>query len=250
MGILAPKNAATIGFVAAIILTTGCKTVLREDLEKLPKNQAQIAQEAKTFLGIVVLKETPAGAEGVKIERILKASPAEKADLKPGDVIRILSGRAIASTADLEQALQEQGRGDEVELLITRKDLERNVKLTLTSFGDYNEIAVTRVTAYSKANSEDFPYLSPIVLIERQFVPENMWLEFFGQRVTERVLLYENVDIIAIPPFFSIYRVERTDRLSAERSQYFFQPFVYTNTGEVDVHMTKLAEGEEKYKRV
>jgi serine protease DegQ len=96
-------------------------------------------------LGILVQDLTPDVAQamgvnvshGAVIAQVLKNSPAQKADLKPGDVIEAIDGQPIHNGADLRNKVGLKDVGQTVSLSIVRdgKNLVREVRLTSKSVG-------------------------------------------------------------------------------------------------------------------
>jgi S1-C subfamily serine protease len=79
------------------------------------------------FLGVHALQVTPAAKEkGVTVDQgavvadVMHNSPAEKAGLKPGDVIVAVDGKAIADPVQLREAIHQAGVGKKVTLKIAR----------------------------------------------------------------------------------------------------------------------------------
>ena len=68
---------------------------------------------------------------GVKVARVQSDSPAEKAGVKPDDVILEFDGKKLNSVTDLQAVLAKKKPGDTVKLKIKRGDktLELKVKL-------------------------------------------------------------------------------------------------------------------------
>ena len=62
--------------------------------------------------------------KGAKITGTSEGSPAEKAGLKPGDVIVRFGGKAVTGLADLSYALRDKKPGDEVEVVVVREGKE------------------------------------------------------------------------------------------------------------------------------
>lgn len=68
---------------------------------------------------------------GVLILSVAKDSPAEKAELKAGDIILKIDGENIADTDDLSAVISDYGSGDEIEIEIKRKNKIKTVKVEL-----------------------------------------------------------------------------------------------------------------------
>jgi len=68
--------------------------------------------------------------KGALIVEVLKDTPAEKAGLKAGDIIKQVDDRKISDTDELSQALRDADR-DTVSITVTRKGVKRTVKAEL-----------------------------------------------------------------------------------------------------------------------
>ena len=68
-----------------------------------------------------------AQGEGVLITEVIEGTPAEKADLKAGDVIISVNGARVASVSDLSRELED----DVVELEIVREQRVQTVTADL-----------------------------------------------------------------------------------------------------------------------
>lgn len=69
--------------------------------------------------------------QGVLILDVEEDSPAQKADLKAGDVILELANRKVQALRDVSDLLADYDRGDEVEIKIKRRGEEQTVKVKL-----------------------------------------------------------------------------------------------------------------------
>ena len=72
---------------------------------------------------------------GAKITGTSAGSPAEKAGLKPGDVIVRFGGKTITGLEDLSYALRDKKPGDEVEVVVVREGKEMVLRATLDRRG-------------------------------------------------------------------------------------------------------------------
>lgn len=68
---------------------------------------------------------------GVKVTRVGAGTPAEKAGLKEGDVIRKFNGAGVANRDQVKEQLQQMAVGDEVVLDITRDGKEQTITFAL-----------------------------------------------------------------------------------------------------------------------
>ncbi|NMM25293.1 MAG: PDZ domain-containing protein [Phycicoccus sp.] len=111
----------------------------------IPSDQARktaeqlIATGKATHPVIGVMLDTTYAGEGVKIATgssngnppITKGGPADKAGLKPGDVIIKFDGRPIVGPDEFVVAIRAKSVGDVIELTTRRGTSERTVKMTL-----------------------------------------------------------------------------------------------------------------------
>jgi|SRR5665648_317935 len=111
----------------------------------IPSDQARktaeqlIATGKATHPVIGVMIDTSFTGEGVKIADgprngnapIIKGGPADRAGLRPGDVIIKFDGRPVTGPDEFVVAIRAKSVGDAVELTVRRGSTERTVKMTL-----------------------------------------------------------------------------------------------------------------------
>ena len=111
----------------------------------IPSDQARktaeqlIATGKATHPVIGIMIDTAYQGEGVKIADgprngrapITKGGPADKAGLRPGEVIIKLDGRPVTGPDEFVVAIRAMSVGEEVELTVRRGSTERTVKMTL-----------------------------------------------------------------------------------------------------------------------
>ena len=88
----------------------------------------------QALLGIVM--NQPNDTEHIKIEEVVAQSPAAKAGLKKGDIVRTVDGKAVAATEDVKIILLDKKIGDTVKVGIKRSqpifaDQELTIDVTL-----------------------------------------------------------------------------------------------------------------------
>ncbi len=84
----------------------------------------------RTWHGIV---GKASGRQGVVVEAVHEASPAETIGVKAGDVITRIGDLSVASQLDLERALLGRKAGDSVPLTIQRAGAEERLELSLAA---------------------------------------------------------------------------------------------------------------------
>ncbi|WP_024891097.1 Do family serine endopeptidase [Luteimonas huabeiensis] len=80
---------------------------------------------------------------GALVSEIVPGSPAEKAGLEPGDVIRSVDGTTIYQPSDLPPLIGNKAPGAKVRLSVFREGRERTFEITLAPL-DRNELAAVR----------------------------------------------------------------------------------------------------------
>jgi uncharacterized iron-regulated protein len=70
-------------------------------------------------------------AEGLRIERVIPGSPAEKAGLLAGDRIIAVEGEETSDVAELHEAVSQKGWGSGVTIRVIRGGLKKEVTVTL-----------------------------------------------------------------------------------------------------------------------
>jgi serine protease Do len=68
---------------------------------------------------------------GVLVGRVEQGGPADKAGLKPGDVILSLNGQKMTTASQLIKEVGKLGVGQSVELMVARQGQQKTLKLTL-----------------------------------------------------------------------------------------------------------------------
>ena len=69
---------------------------------------------------------------GALVASVGKTSPAEKAGLRPGDVIRTIEGESLTSTRDVTREIAQAGAGETVKLGVWRKGESITIDVSCT----------------------------------------------------------------------------------------------------------------------
>ncbi len=77
--------------------------------------------------------------DGIMVDDVVKDSPAEKAGIKPGDILLEVAGKKMTSAARLGRVVRSFEPGKEIEVKVWRDRKIINLKVTLSEQGD-NEI--------------------------------------------------------------------------------------------------------------
>jgi len=100
------------------------------------------------YLGIQMVSLTPATKaevnkqlnakitldKGVAVTRIVENSPAQKADLRPGDVIEKIDGIAVDNPGDVQERVENTVVGKELEMVINRQGQTQKIKVRPSAF--------------------------------------------------------------------------------------------------------------------
>ncbi len=140
--------------------------ILEELMNRATRDKVE--EEDRGYLGIannIDLPQDYADAlgipKGVYITEVIEDSPAEKAGLLKGDVLKKFDGIAVTDMTNLKDQMQYYKAGETVELLILRSDdgeyKEKTVKVTLGNKEVLGEDAVTEDAEEEKPPEEDRP---------------------------------------------------------------------------------------------
>jgi S1-C subfamily serine protease len=97
-----------------------CKTSVVEQLLPRLKAGEKIPAEKAPFLGIQPGEGNP-DVGGIQIQRVVTGSPAEKAGIKPEDVLVEFDGKKVEDYEAFTDLLQAKKAGDEVTIKVMRK---------------------------------------------------------------------------------------------------------------------------------
>ncbi len=83
----------------------------------------------------VILREGD-DPKGIRIERVIPQSPAEKAGLLSGDQLFAIDGKEVTKVKEIQDALAEKGWGKEVSITILREGLTKQITVILPPLND------------------------------------------------------------------------------------------------------------------
>jgi len=122
-----------VGAVVGVNLHVPVK-VFTDNWERMLKSEfigegqfAEKPEKGKGFLGLA----TKSAEGGIEVTKVGKKSPAAKAGIKEGDLLRTLNGEKLDSREKLQSILAELAAGDKLALEITRDGNDETVKLKL-----------------------------------------------------------------------------------------------------------------------
>lgn len=92
------------------------------------ENRLIQASKEPPYLGIIMVQENPGSPQ---IESLSRHGAADRAGLRPGDVIRKVNGQIVPNNGSLQYRVQRHHPGDEVSLTIIREGTEFEVQATL-----------------------------------------------------------------------------------------------------------------------
>jgi M6 family metalloprotease-like protein len=73
------------------------------------------------------------GLKGAVVAQVEADSPAARAGLQVGDVVRTVDGKAVVSPADVRDLLSNKAPGDGLAVVVARKDKDESLSVTLTA---------------------------------------------------------------------------------------------------------------------
>jgi S1-C subfamily serine protease len=77
---------------------------------------------------------TIAHSRGVLIVEVIRNSPAERAGLKPGDLIETIAGQLIQKSSELQDAIEATTVGTPLEITVNRQGLTQRLQVRLGPF--------------------------------------------------------------------------------------------------------------------
>jgi putative serine protease PepD len=86
---------------------------------------------ARPYLGVSTSPPALGQGAGAEISEVAPGGPAERAGLRPGDVIVGVDGRAVGEPDDVSDAIDDNDPGDRIEIEVRRNGDERTVPVRL-----------------------------------------------------------------------------------------------------------------------
>lgn len=230
---------------ACLLASSGCKASLSPRWEEGPWEDELVVHADRPFLGIAA-RQLGDTSDGVRIERVLKSSPAEAAGLRPGDVLVRVGATRVHGLSELSAVLDREGNdagwmqrvagwrgakgGDTYTALLNyynqsapRLDFELTllrhrpgaaeaeevvVPIALCVTEDYRKRTQSLLQTAAKAHQGGF-WIPFVIDTTFQAIPPDEWLQYRGRRVTEPVEVYNELDLIPAL-LVSLFRWEST----------------------------------------
>jgi len=148
-GALLDLNGQLVGINSAIISNTGSNAGIGF---AIPSNMVksvmdQLIKYGKVQRGELGIRMTPVGSEvadnigaegadSALVSEVIEGSPAEKAGLKPGDIITSINGKSVKSTQAVRNAIGLLRVGEAAEIGVLRDGKPRKVTATIGARGE------------------------------------------------------------------------------------------------------------------
>ena len=126
-------KAATLSREALVYLAAERKEALTMTGQAKPAHPANSKSTSERKVSTGLMPDFTYDGEGVKIQAVSQDSPAEKAELQPGDILIEINGQSITDLRDYSNQLKTQQSGDIVKFKILRGETMLFVELTLSS---------------------------------------------------------------------------------------------------------------------
>ncbi len=120
----------------------------------VPINQAKWVMEQilkygkvkRSKIGVYIQPLTPELArhfgvkKGVLVSQVQKGGPAEKAGIKPGDIIIAVNGKEVESVNDLQRLIMRNPPGTKITITVIRNGKKKNIDVITTSWEEEEDI--------------------------------------------------------------------------------------------------------------
>jgi hypothetical protein len=224
----------------ALLLTSGCSTLFKDDYWDTIKEQSDQDEVARIrddptsafFLGVRVSTTEVPDQTGITVEHVYAESPAAKAGLREGDEIHKIDRYFVNTNGEARWVLSTLWKDREEEELKRRRDLvpgEKTVPLayapvwetriiyareggheiettiTLTSREGYLEKRRERVLGFSRYEQSGYNGWG---FSRVRTVPKDLVWGYFGVKVDEDVVVASDTDILPLAFGISIFRYE------------------------------------------
>ena len=130
-GAVVTADGKLAGMIGKLIASTSTNTRLNyavpaDQLRKFmdgeePKKVQPKVAEGKPFLGIRLFKLSGKRAPAY-VDRVTSGSPAAKAGIRKDDLVLVLGSEVVRSVRDYDEAFKELHPGDEIEIVVKRKN--------------------------------------------------------------------------------------------------------------------------------
>lgn len=108
-----------------------------------PGAQAEATPAGPPWLGLIADRDWK--NPGVRVEKVLRTSPAEGAGLQPGDVVTVVNEQKIDKVYDFKLAMRSLRAGDTLSLTYTRGAESKKTSLTLANLPSQRDLIVTQL---------------------------------------------------------------------------------------------------------
>lgn len=143
-------------FIAILIGgATGGGSALVRNIRRAAIPHIPIPLASRSFIGVNGTESVR--GEGAMLDGVLPGTPADRAGLRDGDLIKTFDGRVVSSHDDMSDALRRTPAGKTVEVAYVRDGVVSTTKLTTVSPDDYDESATMPAggTGYWGVNDMD-----------------------------------------------------------------------------------------------
>ena len=143
----------------------------------------------RAWLGIAM--ERAADAAGVRVKHVLRGSPAEKAGLKDGDLIRAIDGEKVASPDDVSRIVGSHEPGEGIVASLSRAQDSLSMKIALASRPAADEMLRMDRVGAERLGGRDDPLAVEIRFARRSRSDAQRGVECVAE---ERVLVGVGID--------------------------------------------------------
>jgi thiol-disulfide isomerase/thioredoxin len=143
-----PLAHALVALTFAVLPVLVSATTVAADLGSVGAGGVPSATHA--WLGVAM--DRAPGAAGVRLTHVLRGSPAEKAGLKEGDLIRAIDGEKVASAEDVSRIVSSHAGGDSIVASVSRAQDPLSIKILLAPRPSADEmLRMDRVGVFAPA---------------------------------------------------------------------------------------------------